>query len=196
MTKRRPGFTFVELLIAMLIFTLVSISIYLSFNAGVRAWQKGEGSYRARQEARYLLGTVSRELRNAVNSQVIIFSGRTDSLSFCKAANGLFRMTYEFDGGEKAVYRVLRTYKDNASGGAGTRSRMALGISGIKFQYSYKKDGKLAWDDSWAEDNKAVPFGVKIFLTYSPGGVAEPIVISQTVLIPTGLMKDEGAPTP
>ena len=196
MTKRRTGFTFVELLIAMLIFSLVAISIYLSFNVGIRAWQKGEGSYRTRQEARYLLGMLSRELREAVNSQVIIFSGHPDSLSFCRAANGIFRVTYEFDDGEKVVYRALQTYKENASGGAGTRSRLASGISGIKFQYSYKKDGKLAWDDSWAEDNKAVPFGVKIFLTYSPGGVAEPVVISQTVLIPTGLMKDEGAPTP
>ena len=135
MTKRRPGFTFVELLIAMLIFSLVSISMYLSFNVGIRAWQQGEGSYRRRQEARYLLGMVSRELRNAVNSQVIIFSGRTDSLSFCRAANGIFRVTYEFDGGEKAVYRVLQTYKDNASGSAGTRSRLASGT----WPYLYQK---------------------------------------------------------
>lgn len=196
MRKSRAGFTFIELLIAMLIFSLVSISIYLSFNVGIRAWQKGEGSYRSRQEVRYLLGMVSRELRNAVNSQVIIFSGRPDSLSFCRAANGLFRVTYEFDDGEKAAYRVLQTYKENASGGAGARSRLASGISGIKFQYSYKKDGKLVWGDSWQEDYKAVPFGVKVFLTLNPGGSAEPLTVSRTVLIPTGTLKDEEVPIP
>ena len=182
----------------MLIFSLVAISIYLSFNVGIRAWQKGEGSYRTRQEARYLLGMLSRELREAVNSQVIIFSGHPDSLSFCRAANGIFRVTYEFDDGEKVVYRALQTYKENASGGAGTRSRLASGISGIKFQYSYKKDGKLVWDDSWPEDNKTflIPFGVKVSLTYNPAGAAEPVVISQTVLIPTGTLKDEGVTNP
>jgi prepilin-type N-terminal cleavage/methylation domain-containing protein len=196
MIKKRSGFTFVELLIAMLIFSLVSISIYLSFNAGILAWQKGEGSYRTRQGARYLLGTVSRELRNAVNSQVIIFSGRADSLLFCKAANGVFRVTYKLDAGGKTVYKVLQTYRDVAAGGAGISSRLASAISGIKFQYSYKKDGKLVWEDSWPEDNKAVPFGVKVFLTYSPAAGAEPVVISQTVLIPTGLLKDEEAVIP
>ena len=195
MTKNRPAFTFVELLIAMLIFSLVAVSIYLSFNVGVRAWQKGEGSYRTRQEARYLLGTISRELRAAVNSQIIIFSGRADSLSFCRAANGIFRVTYGFDDGEKAVYRVLQTYKDNASGGAGIKSRVASGISSIKFQYSCKKDGKFTWNDSWPEDNKTVPFGVKVCLTYSLAGAAEPFVVSQTILIPTGILKDE-VPTP
>jgi len=196
MTKRLPGFTYIELLIAMLIFSLVAISIYLSFNVGIRAWQKGEGSYRTRQEARYMLGMASRELRAAVNSQVIVFSGQADSLSFCRASSGIFRVTYAFDGAEKSVYRVLQTYKDNASGGAGTRSRLASGISGIKFQYSYKKEGKLVWEDSWPEDNQAVPFGVKISLTYNTAGAALPVVFSQTVLVPTGILKDEGVPTP
>ncbi|MFA5339578.1 MAG: type II secretion system protein [Candidatus Omnitrophota bacterium] len=193
MRKRRAGFTLVELLIAMLIFSIVSISIYLSFNVGIRAWQKGEGSYRSRQEVRYLLGTLSRELRNAVNSQVIVFSGSADSVSFCRAVNGLFRVTYEFDEGEKAVYRVLRNYKDN---GAGTRSRLASGISAVKFRYLYKKDGRPVWGDSWQEDYKEVPFGVQVFLTYNTGGSAEPLKISRTVLIPTGTLKDEEVITP
>ncbi|MDD4879631.1 MAG: prepilin-type N-terminal cleavage/methylation domain-containing protein [Candidatus Omnitrophica bacterium] len=196
MRKSRAGFTFIELLIAMLIFSLVSISIYLSFNVGIHAWQKGEGSYRSRQEARYLLGMLSRELRNAVNSKVIVFSGRADSLSFCKAANGLFRVTYEFDEGEKAVYRVLQTYKDNASKVAGVRSRLASGISGIDFRYSFKKAGKLEWGDSWEEAKKAVPFGVKVSFTYNPGGSAEPLTVSRTVLIPSGMLKDEEVLTP
>ncbi|MDD5545875.1 MAG: prepilin-type N-terminal cleavage/methylation domain-containing protein [Candidatus Omnitrophica bacterium] len=191
MRKCRAGFTFIELLIAMLIFSIVSISIYLSFNVGICAWQKGEGSYRSRQEARYLLGMLSRELKNAVNSQVIVFSGSADSLSFCRAVNGLFRVTYEFDEGEKAVYRVLQTYKDNASGGPGVRSRLASGMSVIKFQYLYKKDGRPVWGDSWQEDYKEVPFGVKVLLTYTPDGSAEPLTVTRTVLIPTGILKDE-----
>ena len=211
MRKDRTGFTFVELLIAMLIFSLVSISIYLSFNVGIRAWQKGEGSYRTRQEARYLLGMVSRELRCMVNSkaEAMIFSGGPDSISFCKAANGLFRVTYEFDGKEKAVYRTLKKYNEASSGDTGTKSRLTSGISsikfltseisGIKFKYSYKRDNEIIWADSWKQDDKApsLPFGVKIFLTYTPSGAAEPFEISQTVLIPTvATIKDEEAPNP
>lgn len=196
MSKRRAGFTFIELLVSMLIFSIVVLSIYLSFNVGIRAWRKGEEGYKIRQGARYLLSSISREMRNAVNSKEIIFSGGADHVSFCKAANGLFKVLYEFNSAENAVYKVVRTYKENASGDTGTKSRLVSGISGIKFQYSYKRDENVVWDDSWPEDNKAVPFGVKIFLTYNPAGAVEPLVISQTVLIPTGELKDEEVPTP
>lgn len=192
MAKPRRGFTFIELLLAMLIFSIVAVSIYLSFNVGIRAWRKGEESYRARQGVRYLLGNISRELRNAVNSKDIVFSGQADSVSFCKASNGLFKVSYEFMGEEGAVDRVLWTYKEQAAGLPGMRSRLASEVTDLKLQYSYKNEGKIEWYDTWEETKNVVPFAVKLSLAYKPGGAAEPEVVSQTVIIPTGTLKEKG----
>ena len=191
MTKIRRGFTFIELIMAVLIFSIVSLSIYYSFNLGIRAWQKADSSYRNRQEARYLLGLLSRELRTANNSKTIMFRGGADSVSFCKAANGLFKVSYSYDAGERAVYRVLQTYKENANSQPGIRSRLASGISGFNLKFSYKKDGKIEWDDLWEEEKGDIPYGVKVFLAYSPIGVPQPVVISETILIPTGILKEK-----
>ncbi len=191
MLNRRAGFTFIELLVSMLIFSIVALSIYLSFNVGVRAWRKGEEGYKIRQGARYLLSSISREMRNAINSKVIMFSGGTDNVSFCKAANGLFKGSYEFNGPDNAVYKVVQTFKENALGEPGARSRLISGVSGFKLQYSYKNGEKIEWRDTWQEQENIVPFAVKISLTYNPGGAAQSAVISQTVVIPTGVLKEE-----
>ena len=191
MSKPRAGFTFIELLVSMLIFSIVALSIYLSFNVGISAWRKGEEGYKIRQGARYLFSSISREMRNAVASKEIMFSGGADSVSFCKAANGLFKVSYEFNGSENAVYKVVQTYKENASGEPGVRSRLVSGLSGFQLQYSYKNGEKIEWRDAWQEQENIVPFAVKISLTYNPGGETQPAVISQTVVIPTGVLKEE-----
>lgn len=191
MSKRPAGFTFIELLVAMLIFSIIAVSIYLSFNVGIRAWRKGEEGYRTRQGARYLLSSISRELRNAINSKEIAFLGGADGVSFCKAANGLFKVSYEFDSSKNEIYKVVWTYKESASAQPGTRSRLASGISDFKLQYSYKKDEKIEWSDTWEEEANIVPFAVRVSLTYNPVGDAQPAAISQTILIPTGVLKEK-----
>ena len=119
MSKRRSGFTFIELLVAMLIFSIIAVSVYLSFNVGIRAWRKGEEGYKIRQGARYLLSSISRDMRNAVSSKEIMFSGGADSVSLCKASKGLFKVSYEFNGSENAVYKIVQAYKESASGEPG-----------------------------------------------------------------------------
>jgi len=191
MSKPRTGFTFIELLVSMLIFSIVALSIYLSFNVGIRAWRKGEEGYKIRQGARYLLSSISRDMRNAVSTKEIIFSGGAGNVSFCKASKGLFKVSYEFNGSENAVYKVVQTYKENASSEPGTRSRLVSGVSGFQLQYSYRNGDKIEWRDAWQEQENTLPFAVKVSLTYNPGGDAQPVVISQTVLIPTGVLKEE-----
>jgi len=125
-------------MVAALIFSFVSLSIAVSFNVGIRAWKQGKESYRSRQEARYSMGLISRELRNAINSKVIPFTGDAGSVSFCKSVDGVFRVTYSFDDG---VCRTLQTYKEDASSQPGTVSRLASTVSGLRFLYADVKDG-------------------------------------------------------
>lgn len=191
MSKPRAGFTFIELIVSMLIFSIVALSIYLSFNVGIRAWRNGEEGYKMRQGARYLMSSLSRDMRNAVSSKEIMFSGNAGSVSFCKASNGLFKVSYEFNGSESAVYKIVQTYKENSSGETGSRSRLISGVSDFQLQYSYRNGDKIEWRDAWQEQENSLPFAVKVSLTYNQGGEAQPAVISQTVVIPTGMLEEE-----
>jgi prepilin-type N-terminal cleavage/methylation domain-containing protein len=61
----RRGFTFIELLIALTIFALVSLGIYATFSTGLNAWRRGEDATRLQQEARWALDKIAQELRGA-----------------------------------------------------------------------------------------------------------------------------------
>lgn len=185
--KWRAGFTFLELLVGTLIFSMLAIAIYSSFSIGVRAWRRGEEDYRSRQEARYLLNTLSRELRCAVNSSLIRFSGESGSVSFCKASDGIYEVTYLYEPEQKSVYRLMRTYAESINAGAGVRSKVASGISDFKMTFAYKEGGKIVWQEFWNEENAAVPYGIKVLIEPSPGGKQ----YSLTILVPTGTLRDE-----
>lgn len=64
--KKNKGFTFVELMIALTIFALVSLGIYATFSTGLNAWRRGEDATRLQQEARWALDKIAQELRGAV----------------------------------------------------------------------------------------------------------------------------------
>src|SRR3989338_2967160 len=99
-----------------MIFSIVAVAIYSSFNVGIRAWRKAEASYKVRQEARYSLDTIARELRCSVNFVRMPFAGTSDSVSFSrpfKISNqkegypeGIFRITYTFDAQAQAIYHI------------------------------------------------------------------------------------------
>ena len=53
--KKNPGFTFIELIIAVTIFAIVAVSIYSTFNAGIRVWLKTSPMIEEVNERRFSL---------------------------------------------------------------------------------------------------------------------------------------------
>lgn len=186
----RAGFTFLELLVGVMIFSMLSVAVYSSFSIGVRAWRKGEEEYRSRQEIRYLVNTLSRELRGAIRSSVIKFSGGNGLVTFCRASNGIYRVTYFYDPESRTVYKATRTYSENDKGEAGTISKVASNLSEFSIAFAYKEDGKVVWQGSWDEENDAVPYGVKI--SFRPSAGEKQYLL--TVPIPTGTLKENEGP--
>ena len=65
-TNRRPkqGFTLLEVLMAVTIFSLVATSLYTTFRVGLRAYDFGEREMRRMQKGRIIFETMSRDLRS------------------------------------------------------------------------------------------------------------------------------------
>ncbi|KPK39576.1 MAG: hypothetical protein AMJ78_08300 [Omnitrophica WOR_2 bacterium SM23_29] len=194
------GFTLLELLIAVTIFSIVAVAIYSSFNVGIRAWRKAENSYKIRQEARHVLNTIGRELRCAINSTVMPFEGSSNYVSFCRAmkvsnpqggySEGIFKITYTFDAEDKVVYYVLQTYEETAKEESGTKSLLASGVSDFKLQYAYLDVDKIVWMDNWEKEELNIPLGVKVSLYYPSQNEGQVAEYSETIFIPTGILKE------
>ncbi len=64
--KNDPGFTFIELIIAVTIFAIIAVSIYSTFSAGIRMWLKTSPMIEANQRYRVFFNTASLDLKNIV----------------------------------------------------------------------------------------------------------------------------------
>ena len=165
--KKNPGFTFIELIIAVTIFAIVAVSIYSTFNAGIRVWLKTSPMIEENQALRIFFNTISTDLKNAVtyydNSTVLTkpgfgqeyegeinFEGAPDKISFIAIVNisdtgaslhkELARITYIYDKTNKAVKRLVAT---KAEGLKEENAKSVDLLSGIEekdfgFEYCYK----------------------------------------------------------
>ncbi|MFH0771647.1 MAG: prepilin-type N-terminal cleavage/methylation domain-containing protein [Candidatus Omnitrophota bacterium] len=215
------GFTLIELIIAVTVFSVVILTVYLSFGVGIRAWREAEGSYKLRQQARQSLDIIGRELRNAVNFAPIQFEGGKDWIRFASSpvardsdsvCGGVFEMEYfiEEDSGadksagaaEKSLYRICRTYKESLQEDSelkkdAAKSLLISGLSGFKLRYARREDENIIWVDNWEKDNKCIPFGVELSLIFASSRADEtPIVFSEIILMPTGVLKEIEALAP
>jgi len=187
----RSAFTFIELMAASAIFVMLATAIYLSFSVGVRSWRKIEDSCVVRQEARHVLTLLSRELRCAIRSSLVAFNGDEHSVSFCSSLRDFSCVKYEYDKRTGVIKRISRTYAQYISGEDGKVSTIAEGISGLEFLYSYNSNGNIKWHDTWGSTDGEIPFGVCIKLSLKPRSFAPGQELSKTVIIPTGILRED-----
>ena len=64
--RNAGAFTFIELIIAVTIFAIIAVSIYSTFNAGIRMWLATSPMIEADQGMRIFFNTSSLELKNVV----------------------------------------------------------------------------------------------------------------------------------
>ncbi|MCM8784154.1 MAG: prepilin-type N-terminal cleavage/methylation domain-containing protein [Candidatus Omnitrophica bacterium] len=97
----RKGFTFIELLLAISIFAVVSVMLYSVFNMGITAWRKMEAILERYQELRLLTDRMGQELRNALDLdlkesfdtsvETYDFQGVSNKIIFYTLKNGEIR---------------------------------------------------------------------------------------------------------
>lgn len=100
------GFTLLELLLSLTVFTVVAVIVYAVLNFCSRAVEKGEARSTENQRARAALALISRQLKSAYPLSVqaegetfVYFFGAPDGISFISAAGrpeagGLEKVTY------------------------------------------------------------------------------------------------------
>jgi prepilin-type N-terminal cleavage/methylation domain-containing protein len=202
----RRGFTFVELLLAISIFSIIAVVVYSAFSMGINAWRKMDGLLEGYQQIRLVTERMAWELRNCVDienfnpqeTEVFDFKGEKEKdriIFFSIKEDGIRRILYQkkenkdFEDAqnkELEIFSLERLEQDFLAKPLPEDRDAEVVLSlvrDVQFRYldfsKEKKDGKVQWQDSWGaenEDFKKLPNQVWIRLV---------------VLLPTGRKQDE-----
>ncbi|MBI3601490.1 MAG: prepilin-type N-terminal cleavage/methylation domain-containing protein [Candidatus Omnitrophica bacterium] len=188
------GFTFIELLVALTIFSIIAVSVYAVFHAGVKMWFKTNILTDDTQTKRVFFNTISRDLKNAISYTKggVNFQGAPQRISFMTTMEvagqdaplhwELAKVVYVFDKDSQSVKRLVATKQEGLDE---AKARSEEFFQNIKekdfgFTYCYKDPYSVGevtyqWQDAWHEQAK-IPRGVRVNLGE----------LRKVILLPTG----------
>jgi prepilin-type N-terminal cleavage/methylation domain-containing protein len=204
--KSGKGFTFIEMIIAVTIFSIIAVSIYSTFNAGIRVWLKTNPMIEANQSTRLFFAIIARDLKNAVKypdiKDVPNFEGESDRMVFMTFVDipdeeahhtELAKVIYEFKTVSEGRSQLGVVKRGVATGKEGLDEKQAktmeilngVDVKEFGFRYAYiegsadNKDYSYQWKDKWEEDDAGnIPRGVK----------AKAGKFEKTIFIPMGTL--------
>lgn len=190
MKTSKRAFTFIELLIATLIFSVVVVSIYSVFQAGLLTYSKLDSSYDIYQSARASLNKIESDLKNAFayigTDNKSDFLGSNESLEFFTALDyykdgelntDICRIEYGWNESNKILTRncYIGLSAISATGEAESEN-LVPGAIKVKFEYARKDGESCVWQEYWpAQDNpalaaqqeKSLPLAVRITVSFA-----------------------------
>ncbi len=172
-SSRAPrAFSLVELLIAVAIFSVVSIAIYATFSSGTAVLRRVKNIDLTQQRILLKQERLSRELREQPACRKQLFQGDKTKISFCANIDYFpYRLTYYFDSSANAFKRVAdklnEIIKEDGNLDPEFRSPPVIFLPEVKevrFSYLYLDLAKndYLWMDKWQQDY--LPFAVKFII--------------------------------
>lgn len=159
---RRPnsGFTLVEVIIAMVILSLVTLIIGSGFRLGINAWEKGGNETNEIQKYRVLYELMSQQIKSAYpykmkidEAKVVIFKGEADSIMFVTVSNdsyfrGFKWIRYKYKDGALLYKEGILPDKKLFETNSGDDEVVESKIGEVKFSYLTSDTGELkeSWD--------------------------------------------------
>ncbi|MDD3906286.1 MAG: type II secretion system protein GspJ [Candidatus Omnitrophica bacterium] len=214
--RHNRAFTFIELIIAVTIFAVIAVSIYSTFNAGIRVWLKTSPMIEENQSLRIFFGTVAADLKNAVayypKSETLAkpvfgaeyegrinFEGAADRMSFITVIGvsdpetgfreELARVTYAYDKDKKCLRRLVATAAEGLNEDNARSSEILKDINEKDFGIEYCYKAKLSnteYEYEWRDAWEEKN------VQDVPRGVRIKVgEFRKTVFVPTGILGEE-----
>ena len=208
MRGRKEGFTFIEVLVALTIFSVIAASIYYSLVSGISIWSNGNDAIQRNQKLRVTFDIMGQDMKNAVPfSLTKPDSGsksesewRDDRVVFYSIVkvygqgpihNELAKVIYYFD---KETKRLIRkcAKKDEGFNEKNAKEEILydsdekadLQDVSIEYAYSDSVGEGYEWKNEWPAD-APMPRGIRIRITLKEKGIPEES-FEKTVLLPMG----------
>ena len=189
LTKKAPkGFTLVELLIVVSIFSVVSIAIYSTFSSGASILRRIKNIDFKQHKLLLKTERLSRELREQPNYKKLLFEGNKSRVSFAASLNYFpSRVTYYFDPSLSCLMRcedkldTIITPEGKIDPELKAKPAVFLPkVKAVDFSYFYFDLGKkdYLWVEVWKAD--FLPLAVKITVSTESQNYVS------TIFLPTG----------
>lgn len=166
MVKRRASktLTLIEVLVAVAIFSSLSVSLYLLLRSGIVVRKRIESEYGGLQNIYLHLERIGQELRN-----VIIFTQNDTGFSGSRSEVRFYSLLFDYPSSMPKILKISYRFRDNTlfktveepfKEEPQKTFALCKNIKQLKFYYYYKEK---EWKDTW-ENREILPKGVKIEL--------------------------------
>ena len=184
------GFTLLEMLIVIVIFSLIGLAIYGTLSNGIRIWQRVNQAV-AQEDINIFFERFAGELRDCFEFSTIKLQGKEDEIIFATmvttpgSGTGVGQVIYQYDKNAGGIIQEKRDYSQIYKGKSGFRRELLTGVDYLKFSYYfYDEDEKeYLWQQEWQEDG--LPKAVRIELGFNKDDQDEKII--RTIDIPACL---------
>ncbi|TAK75188.1 MAG: type II secretion system protein GspJ [Gammaproteobacteria bacterium] len=177
MRKNNSGFTLLEILIALFIFTMLSLMLTTALHHVITLQAGTERNAERLRQLQMALLIFSRDIEQAVNRPVLnaagkeerAFLGSSQSLTFTHASLTLQRTTYQWH--DPSFSRLTLPVLDQASSSPPHRRDLLDNVSAVRFEYLDQQGHVYSqWPVTGKESTEPLPRAVRIYLTFSSGG--------------------------
>jgi len=178
--RGKEAFTFVEMLIVLILMSVLGISVFSALGSGIRIWRRVHfGS--ENEDKHIFLQKLSQDLRNYRAYKGLPIRTNTRSLSFpalflTQAGEGsrkesfqpfyqLGMVSYEYFPSEKTIVKTQVPYAGYMKKAKGTSSILARNISDVKFSYFYRGEFGVSENKSLNEKG-AMPVLIEVVVDH------------------------------
>ena len=197
MVLNRRGFTFVELLIAATMMSVLFVGLAAHLRGGITLWLRTTKTIESLQRQRVALDRLERDLANAFvyGAARPAWEAETERVSWTTVepasrehASRVRVVSYECGprGGVEGFWRISQSVSEARSGAETEPERLLDGCEALTIRYAYQPadpSQPLAWETAWRKAADALPKLVEVTLTRAEG------VARRTVEIPPGLLE-------
>ncbi|OGW90637.1 MAG: hypothetical protein A3D28_05265 [Omnitrophica bacterium RIFCSPHIGHO2_02_FULL_63_14] len=152
--KRLSGFTLVEMVMSVTIFSIVAAGIAGTFFSGMKLWQRANQTSAVQYDGLWALETMARDLRQSVDLPWLGFTGSAQEISFPVPSDGLlYQLTYTFDEAGKQLLRTRVLVKDLVEDkeAEGTMRKTAADADAFSLSFLHRDADTeaLSWTETW-----------------------------------------------
>jgi len=194
--KSYAGFTLVELLLAIILLSIISVALYSSLDTGIKIHRKGVGLGSEYYDTQLFFYRIARDLRTAAAMDNIYLVEESERMYFfsCQPMPGggsqIYKITYNWmkeRGDYFKLFRLKEDYADSLQANNKQGEEFLDKVLKLDFSYGYSQKTEMQtesflWKDEWKE--KAFPQMIRIRIKLPKGN------FQRIVYCPTGKLAE------
>ncbi|MFH1836543.1 MAG: hypothetical protein ABH862_00320 [Candidatus Omnitrophota bacterium] len=169
--KNKKGFTLVEVFLTASLLSIVLISIFATYTAGIRIWRTVRRTETIMDKKLFI---ATEKMRKEIYGYIrkfeeVEFEGDQKKLSFpAVSGNNIIEVTYTFKPGKDALIRETSKVSESLKESGEKTKTILFEAQSLKFSYLYPEEteegmeGLGGWTDSFSEEEDGPPKAIKM----------------------------------